>query len=82
MSPSATSKTFRTGISTFERFGSTSSASGLTGHFIVVATELGGGEARERISDIEPRWLVVHMEGEEVGLPVEGAGSLAIEGVQ
>jgi len=81
MSPSAASKTFRAGISTFERFGSTSSASGLTGHFIVVATELGGGEAREHIDDIEPRWLVVRMEGEEIGLPVEGAGPLANVGV-
>jgi len=48
------------------------------GHVIVVATELGEGEARERIDDIEPQWLVVCMEGEEeIGLPVEGAGPLA-----
>jgi hypothetical protein len=31
------------------------------GRFIVVATELGGGEAHERVDDFEPRWLVVRM---------------------
>ena len=73
---------FLVGISTFERLGSTSSVPGLSGRFIVVATELGGGEARERVDDIEPRWLVVRMEGEgEIGLPVEAAGPLVNVGV-
>jgi hypothetical protein len=49
---------------------------------MVVATELGGGEARERVDDIEPRWLVVRIEGEgEIGLPVEAIGPLVNVGV-
>lgn len=72
---------FRAGISTFERLGSTSSGPGLSGRFMDVATELGGGEARERVDDIEPRWLWVRMEGEgEIGL-VEEAGPLVNVGV-
>jgi hypothetical protein len=31
---------------------------------MIVATELGGGKERERVDDIEPRWLLVRMEGE------------------
>ena len=75
-------ETFRAGISTFERLGSISSGTGLSGRFMVVATELGGGEARERVDEIEPRWLLVRMEGEgEIGLPVEATGPLVNVGV-
>ena len=75
-------KTFRAGISTFERLGSTSSVPGLHGRFIIVATELGGSKAHERVDDIEPQWLVVRMEGDgEIGLPVEAAGPLVNVGV-
>lgn len=76
-------ETLRAGISTFERLGSISSGTGLSGRFIVVATELGGGEARERVDDIEPRWLLVRIEGEgEIGLTAEAtAGPLANVGV-
>jgi len=45
----------RTGISTFVRLASISSGPGLSGRFMVVPTELGGGEARDRVDDIEPR---------------------------
>jgi predicted secreted protein len=31
------------------------------GRFIVVATELGGGEAHKRVNDFEPRWLFLHI---------------------
>lgn len=74
----------RAEISTFERLGSISSGTGLSGRFMLVATELGGGEARERVDDIEPRWLVVRMEGEgEIGLVAEeaAAGPLVNVGV-
>jgi len=70
------------GISTFARFGSMSSGPGLKGRFAVVPTELGGGEARERVEDIEPRWLLERMEGEgEIGLMFEVTGPLANVGV-
>jgi len=60
------------GISTFVRFGSISSGPGLKGRFVLVPTELGGGEARERVEDIEPRWLLERIEGEgEIGLMFE-----------
>jgi hypothetical protein len=69
--------TLCTGISTFVRFGSISSGPGLNGRFEDVPTELGGGEARERVEDIEPRWLLDRIEGEgEICLMVEVAGPL------
>jgi hypothetical protein len=52
----------------FSSLGSTSSGPGLSGRFMVVATELGGGEARECVDSTEPWWLLVCMEGEGEGL--------------
>jgi len=74
--------TLRAGISTFVRFASISSGPGLNGRFADVPTELGGGEARERVEDIEPRWLLDRMEGDgEIGRMLEVAGPLANVGV-
>lgn len=67
----------RAGISTFVRLVSISSGPGLSGRFMFVPTELGGGEARERVEDIEPRWLTDRIEGDGLfGLPVEVGGPL------
>ena len=72
----------RAGKSTFVRFASISSGPGLNGRFADVPTELGGGEARERVEDIEPRWLLDRIEGDgEIGLMLEEAGPLANVGV-
>jgi len=70
------------GISTFVRFGSISSGPGLNGRFaVVVPTELGGGEARERVEDIEPRWLE-RIDGEgEIRPMLEVVGPLVKVGV-
>ena len=55
---------FRAGISTFEYLRSTLSRPGLSLRFMIVATDLGGGEECEKVDDIEPQWLLVRMEGE------------------
>ena len=70
--------TFRVGISTFVRLMSISSGPGLSGRFMeVLPAVLGGGDARDRVDDTEPRWLCDRIEGDgEIGLPAEVEGPL------
>jgi len=68
---------FRVGISTFVRLLSISSGPGLSGRFMAVLPELGGGVGRDRVDDTEPRWLCDRIEGDgEMGLPAEVEGPL------